>query len=253
MTCASTGQRRRAGDPIAAVVNLRPCHDGVMTDPRWTEVDDFFDSLMIGDDPVLDAAIAASEAAGLPAIAVSPALGKLLNLLATAIGARRILELGTLGGYSTIWLGRALPKDGELVTLEAVPAHAHVARANLTAAGLDDRVQVRVGPAIETLPQLAAERPEPFDLIFIDADKEHNAEYFDWAVRLSRPGTMIIVDNVVRAGAVLDPSDPDTTVQGSRRFAELMPERPEVSATTVQTVGVKGWDGFTLAVVRPIG
>ncbi|HEY4006584.1 MAG TPA: O-methyltransferase [Pseudonocardia sp.] len=220
-----------------------------MTDGRWAEVDDYFGALMIAEDPALAASLASSEAAGLPSIAVSPALGKLLRLLATAIGARRVLELGTLGGYSTIWLARALPEDGTLVTLESVPEHAEVARANIANAGLAERVELRVGPASESLPRLAEEGGPPFDLIFIDADKEHNAEYLDWALRLSRPGTMIIVDNVVRDGKVLDRDDPDPRVKGTRRFAELLAQRPGCSATTVQTVGVKGWDGFTLAVV----
>jgi predicted O-methyltransferase YrrM len=220
-----------------------------MVDSRWAEVDGYFAGLMIAEDPALAASLASSEAAGLPSIAVSPALGKLLQLLAIAIGARRVLELGTLGGYSTIWLARALPEDGTLVTLESVPEHAEVARANIANAGLAERVELRVGPALESLPRLAEEDGPPFDLIFIDADKEHNAEYLDWALRLSRPGTMIIVDNVVRDGKVLDPDDPDSRVQGTRRFAELLARRPACSATTVQTVGAKGWDGFTLAVV----
>jgi predicted O-methyltransferase YrrM len=221
-----------------------------MVDERWAAVDNYFGDLMIGEDPVLDAALAASDAAGLPPIAVSPTLGKLLHLLARATGARRILEVGTLGGYSTIWLGRALPAGGRLISLEAVDKHAEVARSNVAAAGLSEVVDIRVGPALESLPKLAAEQGDPFDLIFIDADKENNAAYFDWAIRLARPGSMIIVDNVVRNGKVLDANHPDSRVQGSRQFAELIGAQNRASATTLQMVGVKGWDGFTLAVVN---
>jgi len=221
-----------------------------MADDRWAAVDTYFGDLMIGDDPVLAAAEANSRSAGLPDIAVSPAQGKLLQLLARVSGVRRILEIGTLGGYSTIWLGRALPADGRLISLEFDPRHAEVARANVANAGLGELVEIRVGPALESLPKLAAEQPDPFDLVFIDADKENNAAYFDWAVRLSRPGALIITDNVVRGGKILDPNHPDARVQGSRRFAELVGANPRVSATTLQTVGVKGWDGFTLAVVN---
>jgi predicted O-methyltransferase YrrM len=221
-----------------------------MVDERWAAVDNYFGDLMIGEDPVLDAALAASDAAGLPPIAVSPTLGKLLHLLARATGARRILEVGTLGGYSTIWLGRALPVGGRLISLEAVDKHAEVARSNVAAAGLSEVVDIRVGPALEALPKLAAEQGDPFDLIFIDADKENNVAYFDWAIRLARPGSMIIVDNVVRDGKVLDANNPDSRVQGSRQFAELVGAQNRASATTLQMVGVKGWDGFTLAVVN---
>ncbi|MDT7558091.1 MAG: hypothetical protein QOC67_4131 [Pseudonocardiales bacterium] len=221
-----------------------------MVDERWAAVDNYFGDLMIGEDPVLDAALAASDAAGLPPIAVSPTLGKLLHLLARATGARRILEVGTLGGYSTIWLGRALPAGGRLISLEAVDKHAEVARSNVAAAGLSEVVDIRVGPALEALPKLAAEQGDPFDLIFIDADKENNVAYFDWAIRLARPGSMIIVDNVVRDGKVLDANNPDSRVQGSRQFAELVGAQNRASATTLQMVGVKGWDGFTLAVVN---
>jgi predicted O-methyltransferase YrrM len=221
-----------------------------MVDERWAAVDNYFGDLMIGEDPVLDAALAASDAAGLPPIAVSPTLGKLLHLLARATGARRILEVGTLGGYSTIWLGRALPAGGRLISLEAVDKHAEVARSNVAAAGLSEVVDIRIGPALEALPKLAAEQGDPFDLIFIDADKENNPAYFDWAIRLARPGSMIIVDNVVRDGKVLDANHPDSRVQGSRQFAELVGSQNRASATTLQMVGVKGWDGFTLAVVN---
>ena len=217
---------------------------------RWAAVDDYFGELMIGHDPVLEAALAASDAAGLPQIAVSPTLGKLLGLLARATGARRILEIGTLGGYSTIWLGRALPAGGQLISLEASARHAEVASANVASADLSDVVEIRVGPALESLPKLAAEQGGPFDLIFIDADKENNAAYFDWAIQLARPGSMIIVDNVVRNGKILDPSHSDSRVQGSRQFAEHVGAERRASATTLQMVGVKGWDGFTLAVVN---
>jgi predicted O-methyltransferase YrrM len=188
----------------------------------------------------------ASSAAGLPAYAVSPTQGKLLFLLAQVQGARNILELGTLGGYSTIWLARALPPGGKLVTLEASQKHAEVAQANIANAGLADRVELRVGPALDTLPQLAAEGRSPFDLIFIDADKENNPLYFTWALKLSRRGTVIIVDNVVRDGAVVDSAKPDPVIQGIRRFHEMLAAEPRATATAIQTVGSKGYDGFTL-------
>ncbi len=200
-------------------------------------------------DPALEAALEAAAAAGLPPGEVSATQGKLLELLARVQGARTILELGTLGGYSTIWLARALPSGGRLVTLEADPAYAEVARANFVRAGLAEAVEVRVGPALETLPQLAAEGDGPFDLIFIDADKPSNPEYLEWALALSRPGTLIVADNVVRGGAVLDAGSNDPRVQGIRRFTELLAAEPRLSATAVQTVGVKGYDGFVLALV----
>ena len=220
-----------------------------MTQTQWTAVDQYYDELVIGDDPALAASLAASDAAGLPQIAVSPAQGKLLQLLATAIGAERILEIGTLGGYSTIWLARALPATGKVVTLEVSEHHAAVARSNLATAGVADRVDLRVAPALATLPTLVEEGAGPFDLIFIDADKESNSAYLTWALQLSRPGTMIIVDNIVRQGRILDPDDPDPRVQGTRQFAELLSTQHRLNATTIQTVGRKGWDGFTLAVV----
>jgi predicted O-methyltransferase YrrM len=186
----------------------------------------------------------------LPPIAVSPAQGKLLNLLARMMSARRILEFGTLGGYSTIWLARALPPDGRLITLESVRKHAEVARANIARAGLADLVDVRVGEALDTVPRLAEDVGEElFDLVFIDADKPHNADYFAWSVRLTRPGGVIIVDNVVRGGNVLEADTADPNVQGVRRLNEVMAADPSVSATTIQTVGAKGYDGFTIAVV----
>ncbi|NDL60089.1 methyltransferase [Phytoactinopolyspora sp. XMNu-373] len=204
---------------------------------------------MIPPDEALDAALRASDEAGLPAINVAPNQGKLLQLIAEVRGARRILEVGTLAGYSTIWLARALPADGKLVTLEADPHHADIARSNLERAGVAHLVDVRTGPALETLPKLAAESAEPFDLVFIDADKENTAEYFQWALKLSRAGSVIIVDNVVRKGAVADLSSTDPSVQGIQRFVEVAAAEPRVSATSIQTVGGKGYDGFTMAVV----
>ena len=221
-----------------------------MTQPTWTAVDTYFNELLIGPDSALDSAIQASSAAGLPAYAVSPTQGKLLFLLAQMQGARNILELGTLGGYSTIWLARALPPAGQLVTLEASPKHAEVARANIASAGLADRVEIRVGSALDTLPRLAAEGRAPFDLIFIDADKENNPPYFTWALKLSRPGTVIVVDNVVRDGAVADPANTDPAIQGTRRFHEMLAAEPRATATAIQTVGSKGYDGFTLILVN---
>ncbi|MBL8161912.1 MAG: O-methyltransferase [Anaerolineae bacterium] len=212
---------------------------------RWSAVDDYFNSLFIGSDPVLEAALEASTAAGLPAHNVAPNQGKLLMLLATIHGARRILEIGTLGGYSTIWLGRALPPDGRLITLEASPTHAEVARANIARAGLGAQVEVRVGAARDTLAQITAEDGDAFDLIFIDADKPNNPHYLEWALRLSRPGTLIIADNVVRDGAVIDP-DGDANVQGIRRFSEMLAAETRVQVTALQTVGSKGYDGFAL-------
>ncbi|MDX1521543.1 MAG: O-methyltransferase [Anaerolineae bacterium] len=224
-----------------------------MTQSQWTAVDDYFAGLLLSPDPVLDAVIEASEAAGLPAYQVSAAQGKLLHLLAQIQGARTILEIGTLGGYSTIWLARALPAGGRLITLEANPRHAEVARANLDRAGLADVVEVRVGQAIDTLPQLASEGIGPFDLIFIDADKPNNPAYFNWAVTLARPGSVIIVDNVVRSGAVIDAASRDPSVRGVREFADLLAAEPRVTATVIQTVGSKGYDGFAIAVVKPVG
>ena len=225
-----------------------------MTQQVWAAVDRYVAERLIPQDPVLDAALAASEAAGLPAGAISASQGKLLELLARIHGARRILELGTLGGYSTIWLARALPADGQLVTLEADPRYAEVARTNLANAGLAAIVQVRVGEALQTLPELLADGAGPFDLIFIDADKQNNPGYLEWSLRLSRPGSVIVADNVVRAGAILDPdaSDPrlgDGGLQGVRRFYELLAAEPRVTATAIQTVGAKGHDGFVLALV----
>jgi predicted O-methyltransferase YrrM len=220
-----------------------------MTQPIWTAVDRYLDDLLVGPDAALEAALQASTEAGLPAINVAPTQGKLLHLLARIRGARAILEIGTLGGYSTIWMARALPPDGRLVTLEIDPQHAEVARANIARAGLAQRVEVRLGRALDVLPMLAAEGAGPFDLIFIDADKANIPAYFKWALQLSRPGSLIVVDNVVREGAVIESDSPDPSVQGVRRLNELMAAEPRVSATTIQTVGVKGYDGFALALV----
>lgn len=220
---------------------------------RWSAVDRYITDLLVPEDPALDA-LQASDAAGLPPIAVTPNQGKLLELLARVQGARRILELGTLGGYSTIWLARALPAGGRLVTLEAEPRYAEVARVSIARAGFGDVVEIRVGPALETLPELEAEGAGPFDLIFIDADKGNYPGYFSWALKLSRPGTLIIGDNVVRDGAILDPDADDPsggneTIKGVRRFYEMLAAEPRVSATAIQTVGDKGYDGFVLALV----
>lgn len=216
---------------------------------QWTAVDRYLTDLLVAPDAALDAALASSAAAGLPAINVAPNQGKLLYLLARLRGARTILEIGTLGGYSTIWLARALPADGHLITLEAEPKHGEVARANFARAGLERIIELRLGRALETLPQLAAEGRGPFDLIFIDADKINTADYFSWALKLSRRGSVIIVDNVVRKGAVIDAASDDASVQGVRRFTERLAAEPRVSATAIQTVGSKGHDGFALALV----
>ncbi|MFJ5685187.1 O-methyltransferase [Streptomyces sp. NPDC093099] len=218
-----------------------------MSQEQWNAVEHYFTDRLVPADEALSAALAASDTAGLPAISVAPNEGKLLHLLARVQGARRILEIGTLGGYSTIWLARALPEDGRLISLEYDPAHAEVARANLAHAGLDKITEVRTGPALESLPVLAAEDAGPFDLVFIDADKKNNPHYVEWALKLTRPGSVIIVDNVVRNGAVADADSTDAAVLGTRRAIELMAEHPRLSATAVQTVGSKGYDGFALA------
>lgn len=218
-----------------------------MTQEQWTAVDFYITDLLVQHDPALDAALQASAAAGLPPINVAPNQGKLLMLLARVQGARNILELGTLGGYSTIWLARALPADGRLITLEADPKHAEVARANIARAGLSHVVELRIGRALDTLPQLATRAP--FDLTFIDADKPGYPDYFAWALKLSRRGSLIIADNVVRKGAVADAASTDPLVQGVRRFNALLAAEPRVSATAIQTVGSKGYDGFAIALV----
>lgn len=224
----------------------------------WTAVDAYIAERLLSQDSALAATLAASDAAGLPSIAVTPNQGKLLELLARIHKAQSILELGTLGGYSTIWLARGLPADGRLITLERDPRYAEVARESISGAGLGELVEIRVGPALETLPELQAEGAGPFDLIFIDADKKNYPGYLEWSLKLSRVGTVIVGDNVVRAGAILDPraEDPDFgddgTAAGVRRFYELLAEETRVDATAIQTVGAKGHDGFALGVVTAL-
>jgi len=220
-----------------------------MNEQSWNAVDGYLAARLLPDDPVLDAALSANKAARLPAIDVSPLAGKFLHLVARMMGARRILEIGTLGGYSTIWLARALPTDGRLISLEALPEHAAVARSNIERAGLSGLAEVRIGPALDTLPLLEREGDGPFDLVFIDADKPNNPHYLAWAVKLSRPGTVIICDNVVRHGRIADPANRDADVEGTRRFFEAVAAEPRLTATALQTVGVKGWDGIAVAMV----
>jgi predicted O-methyltransferase YrrM len=223
-----------------------------VSESRWTDVDTYINDRVVGDDPALDAAQRRAGAAGIPAIEVAPNQGKLLHLLARIQGARTILELGTLAGYSTIWLARALPEGGRLITLEADAGHAAVAEANLAGAGLADRVEVRVGAALDTLPQLQDDAP--FDFVFLDADKRHTPEYLEWTLKLTRPGSVIVADNVIRHGGVADADDRDPSVQGMRRFFDLLHEASSrVTATAVQTVGSKGWDGFAVALVEAPG
>ncbi|SNX58123.1 predicted O-methyltransferase YrrM [Streptomyces sp. TLI_55] len=216
----------------------------------WDAVDTYFATHLAPDDEALEAALRDSEAAGLPPIAVTATQGKLLQLLAQIQGARRILEVGTLGGYSTILLARALPADGRLISLEYSKLHADVAARNIARAGLEDRVEIRVGAALDSLPRLADEHPDPFDLVFIDADKENNPHYVEWALKLTRAGSLIIVDNVVRGGRVADPDDTGRDVVGTRTAIELLGSHPRLTATAIQTVGAKGYDGFALARVR---
>lgn len=221
-----------------------------MTQDVWTAVDKYITNLLVPSDSALEEALRASSAAGLPHIQVSPVQGKLLHLLARACGARQILEIGTLGGYSTIWLARALPAGGRVITLEADPKHAEVARANFARAGVASMIDLRLGPALETLPKLDAEGRGPFDLIFIDANKSDMPEYFDWALKLSHAGSIIIADNVIRQGGVLDASSSDVDIQGVRRFNERLAAEHRVSATEIQTVGSKGYDGFAFVLVN---
>jgi predicted O-methyltransferase YrrM len=220
-----------------------------MSDDIWGAVDNYIVDELIPTDPVLEAALRDSAAAGLPSIAVSPAQGKFLHLTARMIAARAVLEIGTLGGYSTIWLARALPLGGRLITLEYEPRHAAVARVNVARAGLTQVVDIRVGPAIETLPRLVSEGRGPFDLIFIDADKESTADYFGWSLSLARRGSVIIIDNVIRDGDIIDPTDSDPRVAGVRRAFQRMARERRISATALQTVGAKGYDGFAIALV----
>jgi predicted O-methyltransferase YrrM len=223
---------------------------GRVNQQLWSDVDQYFAEALIPADPALEGALAASAEAGLPTISVAPNQGKLLHLLARIQGARSILEIGTLGGYSTIWLARALPEDGRLITLEADPKHAEVAGRNIAAAGVADRVDLRVGPALDTLPKVDAEGLGPFDFIFIDADKASIPDYFTWTLKLSRPGTVVVIDNVVRGGNVVQADSQSADVQGIRRLHDQLKTEPRVDATTLQTVGSKGWDGLTIAVIN---
>lgn len=220
-----------------------------MDQKTWSAVDDYIVGNLLPADTVLEAALRSNRSGGLPAIDVSPAQGKLLYLLARMNQATRILEIGTLGGYSTIWLARALPNDGRLVTLELDPRHADVARLNFKVAGLADLIDLRVGPALESLEALGAEKAAPFDLVFIDADKPNNPNYLAWALRLSRPGTVIVCDNVIRDGAVLDASGRDPNVEGARAAFAFLADQTRLEATAIQTVGAKGYDGFAIAIV----
>jgi predicted O-methyltransferase YrrM len=218
-------------------------------DPRWSQVDGYVTQTLLGHDEALQRALVAAQEAQLPPIAVTAPQGKLLQLIAQIHGARRILELGTLGGYSTIWLARALPKGGQLVSLEVDERCVQTAKASIDAAGLADRVEVLLGPGLQTLQRLHDEGVEPFDLVFIDADKQTTPEYFQWALKLTRPRAVIVTDNVVRAGELADPHSTDPRVQGMRRFHQLLAAEPRASATTIQTVGEKGYDGFTLVLL----
>jgi predicted O-methyltransferase YrrM len=221
-----------------------------MSQELWASVDRYLVEKLIPADPVLDQVLKANAEAGLPTIDVAPNQGKLLHLLARIQGAKRVLEIGTLGGYSTIWLARALPADGSIVTLEFEAKHAEVALANIQRAGVSCSVELRQGRALDSLAKLYEEKTPPFDFIFIDADKQTIPAYLEWSLRLSRPGSILVVDNVIRDGAVIDPQDTDARVQGVRRFFEMLAEDPRLSATTIQTVGSKGYDGFTLAMVN---
>jgi predicted O-methyltransferase YrrM len=220
-----------------------------MSQEKWTAVDNYINEMLISSDPVLDEALEASIAAGLPMHNVSPTEGKLLKLLAQLQGAHSILEIGTLGGYSTIWLARALPDDGHLITIEANPKHAEVAHSNIARAGLAELVEIKQGQALDILPKIEAEGKCPFDLIFIDADKANNPAYFNWALRLSKRGSLIIADNVVRGGAVVDSANDDPSIRGVRSFFERVADEPRVSATALQTVGCKGYDGMAIVLV----
>lgn len=220
-----------------------------MTQDQWTAVDRYFDGLFAPPDAALDAALKATSDAGMPLINVAANQGKLLQLLTRLVGARRILEIGTLGGYSAIWMARALPPDGRLISLEVNPAHAEVARANIARAGLSDKVEVRLGSAHDSLPQLAEQGAEPFDLVFIDADKASTPAYLTWALKLTKPGSLILIDNVVRDGAVADAASANPDVQGIQQGLAMLASDPRISATALQTVGVKGYDGLAIALV----
>jgi len=224
-----------------------------MSAERWEAVDSYVSDLLLGEDAALEQALEASAAAGLPPIAVTAPQGKLLHLLVRIQGAASVLELGTLGGYSTTWIARALPPGGRVVSLELQASYAEVARANLERAGVGERVQLRVGPALESLQALIDEGAGPFDMVFIDADKQSTADYFALSLELARPGTVLVIDNVVLDGGLADSANEDPRVLGMRRFHELLAAEPRVSATTIQTVGAKGYDGFTLALVEDGG
>jgi predicted O-methyltransferase YrrM len=233
--------------PIRGLHRRRASVGCMSLQPTARDVDAFLDSIVVGEDPALNAALEASDAAGLPRIAVSAQQGKFLCLLAGAMRARRILEIGTLGGFSTIWLARGAGPDGRVVTLEYEPKHAEVARANLARAGVGDRVEVVVGAALDTLPTVTG---GPFDLVFIDADKENNVAYLEWAVRLTHPGSVIVVDNVIREGQILAPTADNPEAQATRQTLQVMGEHPRLDTAVIQTVGTKRWDGFALALVK---
>jgi predicted O-methyltransferase YrrM len=220
-----------------------------MTKDVWEAVDKYFDEMLIPHDSALDDALAAASAENLPAIQVSSVQGKLLHLLARIMGARNILEIGTLGGYSTIWMARALPEGGRIITLEADPKHAEVAQKNFARAGVENKVELRLGKALDTLPKVAADGRGPFDMFFIDANKSNMPEYFEWSLKLARKGSVIIADNVVREGAVLDARSKDADIQGIRRFLEMVGKEKRVSGTALQTVSTKSYDGFALVLV----
>jgi predicted O-methyltransferase YrrM len=222
-----------------------------LLDEQWSTVDEHLSRVLSSSDDILEAALKSSAAAGLPPINVSPNQGKLLMLLAKMQRAERILEIGTLGGYSTIWLARGLTKAGRLITLELESKHGEVARGNIKRAGLSDMVEIRIGPALESLKKFASETQPPFDLVFIDADKEGYPDYLEWSLKLSRPGTVIIADNVVRKGDIIDAKSSDSRVQGARTFLKIMGASPRLSATAIQTVGIKGYDGFAIGIVQP--
>jgi len=218
-------------------------------DALWTDVDRYLNATLVPSEVVLESALAANAAAELPSIDVSPTQGKFLHMLALMLGARRILEIGTLGGYSTIWLARALPRNGRLITMEFSPKHAAVAKENIARAGFERIVEIRIGPAADSLAQLHAENPQTFDLIFIDADKPNNPTYLEWAIKLSRKGTLIVVDNVIRDGEIANASSTDPAITGTRAMFEMLSANPRLCATALQTVGSKGYDGFALALV----
>lgn len=221
-----------------------------MNKELFEAVDQYISKLFVPEDDALQASALSLEEAGMPLISISPNQGKFLQLMALLCKAKKILEIGTLGGYSTIWMARALPSDGKLITLEIDPKHAGVASQNMKKAGLESKVEIRIGKALEILPQLESEKIGPFDMIFIDADKSPYTEYFQWALRLSRPGTLIVADNVIREGKVLDNNSQDNMVTGVQRFNKILAETKEVNATIIQTVGVKEWDGMALALVK---